>query len=80
MKDKAKIFLKWLKDKEVYEQYKENFINYSNHKSFPRFTSKFRIDDYLMTCFCWEKTLQGEDYWRDLYREWISFLREKKII
>ena len=32
MKDKTKIFLKWLKNKEVYEQYKENFINYSNHK------------------------------------------------
>ena len=56
MKDKTKIFLKWLKNKEVYEQYKENFINYSNHKSFLRFTSKFRIDYYLITCFCWDNT------------------------
>lgn len=80
MKDKTKMFLKWLKDKEVYEQYKENFINYSKHKSFLRFTSKFRIDDYLMNCFCWDNTSQGEDYWCSLYREWVSFLKEKEII
>lgn len=80
MKDKVKIFLQWLKDRGVYEQYKENFINYSKYKSFFRFTSKFRIDDYLMNCFCWYYTSEGGNYWRDLYREWISFLREKKII
>lgn len=79
MENRAKMFLQWLKNKGVYEQYKENFINYSKHKSFLRFMSEFRIDDYLMTCFCWEKTLQGEDYWSHVYREWVDFCRKREI-
>lgn len=80
MKDKTKMFLQWLKNKGAYEQYKDNFINYSGHKLFLKFTSKFRIDDYLVNCFYWGNTSEGGNYWGDLYREWIIFLREKKII
>lgn len=79
MKDKAKIFLQWLKNKGVYEQYKENFINYHLHCSFSTFISEYSSCFYLSNAFFWSDTSQGIEYWKELNWEWVDYVEKEEL-
>lgn len=74
MKDKAKIFLLWLKEHDCYERYKENFINYDLHHSFSVFISEYSPYSYLSSAFFWVDTSQGWDYWEELNWDWVDYV------
>lgn len=79
MKDSAKIFLQWLKDKGVYSQYKENFINYDLHHSFSVFISEYNPYSYLSSAFFWADTSQGWNYWEELNWEWLDYAEKEEL-
>lgn len=78
MKDSAKIFLLWLKNKDVYDRYKENFTHY-RCSSFSVFISEYIPSSYLSSAFFWADTSQGWNYWEELNWEWIDFVEKEKL-
>ena len=76
MRNSAKIFLLWLKNKDVYRQYKENFINYDLHHSFSVFISEYSPSSYLSSAFFWSDTSQG---WEKLNWEWVDYVEKEEL-
>ena len=84
-----KLFIKFLKDKNAYEQYMHNFkIHRIKNKELinsNRFTPKeFFINtfygDFFAYAFFWNDTPQGFDYWGRLDNEWWHVIMRKEII
>lgn len=74
MKDSAKIFLLWLKNKDVYDRYKENFINDSYYPKFRELIHFEPRKKYISYAFFWKNTPQGYKYWHDIHYKWIEYL------
>lgn len=80
MKDKTKMFLKWLKDKEVYEQYKENYCDIE--KRFPKYHdnmsfNQFFYDDIgesISWAFRWQDTPEGWLYWNEIDKKYRKLI------
>lgn len=79
-----KLFVRFLKMKKVYREYRHNVILYRmncfNHISFNEIMlddiRRFNGRNLINNAFVWRYTKEGEPFWRQLDKEWrfiISF-------
>ena len=84
-----KCFIRFLKDKRVYNKYKKLFNNKTSGiyyreiinfkfgncdaKSLQSFLSSSRWQNYIITAFQWGES----DYWRNVHNEWMIYFNEQ---
>ena len=88
VKLRKKQFIRFLKEKNCYEEFCKNFYNFQYKTEyiikkinidelifrFLTFKSNSEIDD----AFCWESTIQGDEYWRCINDNWLTLTRGMK--
>lgn len=73
-----RIFFKWLKENDAYEAYKENFLK-TKEIGFPTFCERNPMFSFFTTAFTWRSTSEGFDYWREIEKEWITYLERLRL-
>lgn len=67
------LFLRWLKENDAYEKFKENAIKlrYDNVKLMR--TNSLHYETYLQVAFWWRRTPEGYYYWERLNCAWSKY-------
>ena len=75
------LFIKFLKDNNVYEQYMFN-VNKRKEKYFTpkNFFLNTLYVDFVSNAFTWKETLQGYGYWDKIENNWLYNLRKKGLL
>lgn len=73
---KKKFFVRFLRKKNVYNQFAKNFIN--RHGNF-QYKLKERMEKYdfsfaIISAFDWEATKEGTNFWRDIHNSWRRYI------
>ena len=87
-KEHIKRFKRFLKEENVYPQYRRNLLN-SKHK-YVIFNLKYKHDVYSFFCessieglinhaFCWAETKEGHDFWNKLNIKWHYYIEQNEI-
>lgn len=71
MEDKRKIFISFLKRNNIFESFKENFIEC--HNDIGMFNN-IRINEFtISSAFSWSKTPEGYAYWSEISCLWSNY-------
>lgn len=81
-----KHFIKFLKEEDVYEAYRYNFITYGNnslkdvifHNKDLLNTSSIYYENLIMSAFTWAFTKEGVDFWSEIHKKWRKIVRKLK--
>ena len=77
---KKMLFINFLKEKKIYEQYMFYFKNYSFYwRSFDDFLCKVPDVSYIGSAFLWGITIEGSVFWSDISQEWMLYLETHKV-
>lgn len=68
-----KIFIQWLKDNNLFAQYKHNWINHNFDEDYMDMKAK-NYWLYIETSFDWEATPEGYDFWEDISDQWHNII------
>ena len=76
MKEK---FIQFLVENDAYEQYMQNFLNFGRSKPFDEWFEQLENKmDGICSCFMWQDTPEGHEFWENLNRKWIKFVESYK--
>lgn len=87
-KEYIKRFKRFLKEENVYPQYRSNLLNNKNKYSFfnsrckhnvYRFFCECSIWDLLNYAFCWVETKEGHYFWKKLNIKWNYYIEQNEI-
>lgn len=67
-----RIFLLFLKNKDYYEMFKENFNKDNFGTSIKRLFYKYP-NTIIFHAFSWKNTKEGYDFWNNIDIEWFNF-------
>ena len=68
-----RIFFNWLKERNVYEQYKYyRHLNNTHKRSIFYRSSMLSPTVYIIDAFAWDSTTQGFDFWDSLHGQWVE--------
>ena len=77
---KKMLFINFLKEKKIYEQYMFYFKNYSFYwRSFDDFLCKVPDINYISSAFLWKFAKEGSVIWSNISKEWMLYLETNKI-
>ena len=69
-----RIFFNWLKELNVYEQYKHyRHLNNTHKRSIFYRSSMLSPTAYIVDAFAWDGTIQGFDFWDSLNNQWMKY-------
>lgn len=71
----VKHFLRFLKNHNVYWQYKEYFQQ-TQLCSFKKFVLNTTPYYYITVAFYWGETLEGSDFWTDIDKKWLKSYKD----
>lgn len=80
MKDSVKKFLRWLKNNNLYEKYKEETFSFRGKDNVMCKTrdlfnqAKPRL--YILGAFDWAHTEDGLDFWSEKNYMWVMYMEE----
>lgn len=82
---KLKMFLRWLKEKNIYFKYKRAFIcqwSVKTHEKpldyLRKILNRHFISVIKYTIF-WKKTTEGHHFWAEISNEWRNFVKENNL-
>ena len=86
-KDIIRVFAIFLKKKDVYEKYKDNFYTRRLSKSY-NFRDVIEVknyffkynepNDFIESAFTWAYTKEGNTFWSKINDEWLKLLNNSK--
>ena len=72
------LFIKFLKDNNIYEQFMFNFNKREEHRNnaIPKnqFFSKTKRKQYINYAFTWSHTKEGWTYWNKFHEKWTNYI------
>jgi hypothetical protein len=77
MEEEINLFIRFLKR----EKALDSFMKMTEVKSLVNlraFLSDCLPEDFIFASFTWALTIEGSEFWRDLYDKWRIYLRGKK--
>ena len=83
MNTAKQLFIQFLKENNIYEQYMYNFNKReeSRNKAYPKnqFFSKVRREQYINYAFTWSITPEGWSYWNKFHEKWNNYTAAIKL-
>jgi len=90
MKDAANKFIKFLKDKNLFEAFKTNFVNIRGGDGFASFEAWIKSTEprnFILYAFSWdcasdeensseEENAREEEKWRAIHYKWQDFIKQ----
>lgn len=67
-------FIRFIKENNVYDKYKNNVIN---DKCLISELKKFRMESYISGAFDWLSSKEGIDFWVNMNDKWLNFSSKK---
>ena len=77
MNAESLLFLRFLKDNNIYYDFLYNFNEQNPPLIWYEFLHKTHVRDYIIRAFCWEDTLEGYYFWNSYYTKWLKLLMKK---
>lgn len=75
MKDKVRKFIRFLKEHDVYNSYKNYAFSCVDNANICNRLNEISPGSYILASFCWCETVEGHDFWHDLHKEWLNYYR-----
>jgi len=70
------IFLQWLKDKGIYEMFRDNFLDKNNTIGLSTIS---KPENYIDSSFVWHDTLEKACFWYEVHKQWHNHLRNLRL-
>ena len=68
------IFIKWMKEKHIWNEYKENYKKVNFNTEINNFIGLLTVDAYILSAFNWKTSEEGWDFWNDIDTKWQEYL------
>jgi len=69
------IFFQWLKDKGIYEMFRDNYIDEKNPLKKPI----SEPEHYVGGSFWWNETPEKNDFWYEVHQQWLNHLGNLRL-